>query len=401
VNHVHSIEPRRDAGLNAHIYPSPIRHESRMLKISRTLAGAGIFSRICLIGMAEGAEDVEERERLDDVRQIWRLRTGARRRRGVIGKAMRFAGWWRSVWRALDREQVQCINAHSLSVLPLAVALKFRHRARLIYDTHELETETATSRGLRRVLSKAVERILLPFADETSVVNDAIADWYRGQYRLRRVHVVKNVPYELSVPPSTAASPLRQRLGIDDNHLVFLYQGVIGTGRGIDLLIDAFAGQDADRHLVFMGYGALVGEIISVARERPNVHHLPAVPPEVLPSYTMGADVGLAMIEDVSLSYHYCLPNKLFEYLACGLPVIASDLPCMRDLIETESCGWLASPDSTALAALVRGITREDVERLRPRALGVQRRHSWEREVPSLLAIYRDIPSRPDLSPSR
>jgi glycosyltransferase involved in cell wall biosynthesis len=376
------------AGVNAHLYPSPMRHESRMLKISRSLADAGLFARICLIGISDATDGHEERERLDDTREIWRLPTGIRGRYETIGKAGRMIGWWRSVWRNLSREDVRCINAHSLSVLPLGVLLKFRHRARLIYDTHELETETASSRGIRRRIGRVVERVLLHFVDETCVVNDAIADWYRRQYRLPHVHVVKNVPYRQSTSRSTSPSPLRESLGIADDHLVFLYQGIIGDGRGVDMLIKAFAAQAADRHLVFMGYGARSEDVITAANRHPNVHYLPAVTPDVLSSYTSGADVGLAIIENISLSYYYCLPNKIFEYLASGLPVIATDLPCMRELVESEGCGWLVPQDAEMLARVVRCITHEDVCRLRPRAFSVQSRYAWQLEEPALLAMY-------------
>jgi glycosyltransferase involved in cell wall biosynthesis len=368
-----------------------------MLKISRTIAEAGIFACVCLIGVTDDPEDREERQRIDATREIWRLPTGARRA-GAFAKMLRLLGWYRSTVRALRDQDVRCVNAHSLAVLPLGVWIKLRHRARLVYDTHELETETASSRGPRRKVGKLVEHLCLPFVDEISVVNEAIATWYRAAYHLPRVHVVRNLPYRQSdVLPAVSRSMIRQRLEIPDDHLIFLYQGLIAEGRGIDQLIAAFAGQAEDRHLLFMGYGARTLDVVAAARRFPNVHYLAAVDPDALPAYTAAADVGLAIIENVSLSYYFCLPNKLFEYLAAGLPVIASDLPCMRELIEMEDCGWLVPVDVIPLAELVRRITADDIHRLRPRAIAVQHRYAWQSEESAVLEIYHRLFHRPPL----
>ena len=82
-------------------------------------------------------------------------------------------------------------------------------------------------------------------------------------------------------------------------------------------------------HCIFMGYGALVPKVRQLAATSPNVHLLPAVHPQDVLSFTVGADVGVILVQKVSLSYYYSLGNKFFEYLMAGLPVIASDFPEM------------------------------------------------------------------------
>ena len=377
-------EPRQR--VNAHIYPSPMQHETRILKISGTLAARNTFDRIYLIGMASDGR--EERLTLDEKRSIWRLRGSAVQMRSTIAKAFHILKWSWSVWRALSSESIVCINAHSLSVLPLGVLLKKRHRAILIYDPHELETETASVQGVRRYLAKLTERRLIPYADEVSVVNDAIENWYRREYNLARVHVVKNVPQKYVL--ARRSPGLRRKLGIPSGALVFLYQGVVAAGRGIDIMLNAFTNRDDDKHLVVMGYGPLANRVRAASQQHANIHYHDPVPPEDLLEYTAEADVGLSLIENASLSYYYCLPNKLFEYLSVGLPVIASDLPCMADLIETHQCGWVIPLSGNAVATLISTIDRQRVDQLRSRALSVQAEFNWEREETALMAIYEN-----------
>lgn len=359
-----------------------------MLKISQTLAEHDVFEEICLIGISTSGK--EERVPLGPKRSVWRIPGKRSKPAGTIGKALHILLWSRNVWRALRSARPVCVNAHSLSVLPLGVLLKRIHGAKLVYDTHELETETSASRGLRRYLSKVAERLLIRHVDEVSVVNETIAGWYRDEYGLPRVHVVRNVP-PIRVGLPNRLGSLRKGLGIPSDSLIFLYQGVISDGRGIARLLEVFATGAPDRHVVFMGYGQLEDSVRTASARHSNIHLQPAVPPEQLASFTADADVGLSLIESISLSYYYCLPNKLFEYLSAGLPVIASDLPCMREVILKYRCGWTVSANGTSLATLVSTIGHADVQRLRPNALAVQDDYNWEREVPALLAMYETM----------
>ena len=79
--------------------------------------------------------------------------------------------------------------------------------------------------------------------------------------------------------------------------------------------------------LVFMGYGKLQGSIAEAAASSENVHFQPAVPYQEMLQYTKDADVGLVSVRPICLSYLYCLPNKLFECIQAGVPVLVNDLP--------------------------------------------------------------------------
>ncbi|PKN34770.1 MAG: glycoside hydrolase [Deltaproteobacteria bacterium HGW-Deltaproteobacteria-19] len=375
--------------MNVHVYPTPFRNESRILKITQSLKEAAAFDRIRIMAVWE--EGLAEEEDLDETRRVVRIRRRiGEGRNGTFWKAVRTAEWSWRVRRFLREEGIDCINAHSLSVLPLCVHLKRSKGARLIYDTHELETETAGSTGIRRVLARRVERRLIREADAVIAVNESIASWYRRTYGLNRVWVVKNVPYRPDSAPKKTTM-LRDACGVGENEILFLYQGAMVKDRGIRRLLDVFSRLDGSRHLVCMGFGEDVDLVRNFARKYPNIHYHPAVPPSEVFRYTCGADVGVHLIENTCLNHYYCLPNKIWEYLNAALPVVVSDLPEMARVVDGCGCGWKCGPSDDEALNLIGGITMQDVRGKRERALQARDGFGWHKEERELLDAYRTL----------
>ena len=167
--------------LNIHLYPSPLTHESRILKESQAIASFSDFSCIVLVGAA--GRGLTDAEMLDEGRTTMRFsRDVPAWLPATIGKVLGVAAWSWRVFRCFSTKPVSCINCHSLSTLPLGVALKFRTGAKLVYDPHELETESNGLGGFRRTIAKVVERAFYSLADEVIVVTTpeptAITDAY-------------------------------------------------------------------------------------------------------------------------------------------------------------------------------------------------------------------------------
>ena len=153
--------------VNLHLYPSPMTHESRILKETDAVSSFAVFDRIFLVGtIGAGLPDTES---IGKRREVVRLsRAAPAWLPAFAGKVLGVAGWSMRVFRRFALEPVTCINCHSLSVLPLSVALKWRTGARLVYDTHELETETNGLGGLRKTIAKVLERLLYPLSTKPS-----------------------------------------------------------------------------------------------------------------------------------------------------------------------------------------------------------------------------------------
>ena len=157
--------------LSIHLYPSQLLNESRILREVRTLSRLGLFDRIDLVGM--GGKGLEENEDIGS--QIWVRRLGVRREdAGLIGKVAGALKWSLMAHRKYRKALFACINCHSVTTLPLGCALKWVTGARLIYDGHELETETNGLRGIRKSGTKIVGRALIRYVDYSSFVGRAI-----------------------------------------------------------------------------------------------------------------------------------------------------------------------------------------------------------------------------------
>lgn len=386
--------------MNIHIYPSTFANETRILKIVRSLRRASVFSTILVFALWK--KGLPRYEVLEDGVKVIRIAPiigGGLG--GGLGRVIKVLGWYLGVLWALKGVRVVCFNCHSLPVLPLSVLVKWWKGCVLIYDPHELETETAGLGGLRQGVARIVERSLIGFADAVCVVNRSIADWYASAYRLRNIHVVRNVPNRSRISLGRTGR-LRQAIGLREESLVFLYQGLLAPGRGVDILLDAFSRLPEDRHLVFMGYGELTERIKTVTESHVNIHYLPAVSPDQLQSYTVDADVGISLIENVCLSYRLCLPNKLFEYAACGVPSVVSDFPEMGAFVEEHKCGWRILPDANELVRFVSDLSAEEIALKRNNALRASEVFCWQDEEAMLLSMYhglgfhRPVQTKPD-----
>lgn len=386
-----AAEGTKDA-VNIHIYQSTFVHESRMLKITRSLVQQQVFPRVIIIARHEGG--LPTTEEIDEQRSVRRVATWFPASGSLPIKVAGTLEWLFRVALILLSYRVSCINCHSLMVLPIGVWVKLFKGATLVYDTHELETETAKLRGLRKRLAKWTEWLFIRWADETIVVGDAIADWYQQAYPNQRIHVVRNVPNArtsaIATPSDqTSECHFRRQFAIPAESMIFLYQGALSVGRGIELLLETFSQLPSSHHLVLMGYGSYQPMIEDAARQYGNIHFHQAVKPDQLADYTRCADVGLCLIENICLSYYYSLPNKLFEYLQAGIPVIGSEFPEIQSVIKSTACGWTTPLNVSDLSQLLLGLDRANIEKTADRTSQAAANLCWEREEEKLLAIYR------------
>lgn len=376
--------------INLHIYPSSITHESRMLKETKSIADAQLVNKIYLVGMWK--DGLEEHEQIDVRRHIWRVRPriGSQESSLVI-KTLRYIEWQLRILWHFRNSSVKYVNCHSLPVLPIGVLFKLFLGAALVYDTHELETEIIGVVGIKRVFFKLIEKSFIRFADAVITVNDAIMEWYKNEYGLQNITAVRNIPYQRHEDEISKNNILKTKFCINDDEILFIYQGVLGVGRGIDILLDTFSKVDGKKHLLFMGFGEWEDLIKQYEQAYGNIHFLDAVRSSDVNRYTFGADVGLCLIENLSLSFYLSLPNKLFEYIINGVPVIVSDFPEMRRVIDEADCGWKVAVDKSALYSLVASISKDEIAAKRNNVMQYRKMIGWQNEEKALLNVYRHM----------
>ena len=137
------------------------------------------------------------------------------------------------------------------------------------------------------------------------------------------------------------------------------------------------------------GYGPLEGYVRQRAQESGNIFFHEAVDPDVLLEYTASADYGISFIEDSCLSYRYCLPNKLFEYLMAGIPVVVSNLVDVKALVAREGVGVVAEDNTaTGLQRAVDSVLRMNYSDLAAAARVARKKYCWETQEQVLARIY-------------
>jgi glycosyltransferase involved in cell wall biosynthesis len=204
-------------------------------------------------------------------------------------------------------------------------------------------------------------------------------------------------------PPAETPRRFHAALGLEPSSRIVLYHGGLAPDRGIEQLVAALPSLGPGVHLCLLGYGPL-GPALATASGRPEhggrLHVLPAVPPDELLDWVASADVVAMPIQPSTLNHRLTTPNKLFEAMAVGVPVVASDLPGMAAIVRETGCGVLCDPtDVRALAAALGSIldaTPEERAGYRERALAAAHdTYSWEAQVEVLLAEYGRLTGRP------
>ncbi len=284
------------------------------------------------------------------------------------------------------------VHCHDTLFLPIALIIKWICKSEIIYDAHELESDKA---GQSKLLSKYtlfIEKISWKHIDFLISVSPSIIMWYKEHLGSKESELIMNAPIlNTSVEKERKSNYLRQKFNIPDNKKIFLYLGIISQkGRGVELYLDVFHNKDISSHIVFIGYGEYTHEIKKSAEKYPNIHYHEAVPHNQVVEVSKSADVGLCMLEPVSLSDYYSLPNKLFEYAFSGLYVLACDFPDIRQLVDEFSLGTCSGLSTEEVYKSIKSL--ENKEKLN-KDLNVDRLYplSWSYQSEKLVALYRRV----------
>jgi glycosyltransferase involved in cell wall biosynthesis len=296
------------------------------------------------------------------------------------------------------------VHAHDLVMLPAGVAAARSVGARLIYDAHELEVHRNTRAGVvDKWMRYYLERKNIKRCDATVTVCDSIADHLARAYAIERPVVVMNAPDVEQVIPSDR--DLRSSLKLSKDTPLAVYVGRITIGRGIEQIVEALQ-RLPEFHLALVGTANKPTVDAAVERAAAlglahRLHILAPVPPSEVVSFIGSGDLSLVPIQNVCLSYYYCLPNKLLESAIAGLPVVASDLPELKRFVEISGCGLImdqTDPDDIARAM---SEAYESRDRLRPDAERLQRAeriYGWASQKDKLSALYASFGLLPSQS---
>lgn len=377
------------ASLIAHIYFSGFQHESRAMRAINAILDEQIADQVETL--AYKTDETFSRETVSDRFSIRRYNVDIPLPLPrLIRRGISWLLWTILTVKGLRRRRPVMIHVHALSGLPAAVFAKWASGAKILYNAHDLETERTGWSTAHRLFARALERTFIGQIDGMVTVSNMIADWYVERYGIRRPALVRNIPIEKPgvVPESPDSPSIRKALGIPKDDLLFVYIGAIGPNRGISILNSAFAALPENYHFATLGYGEMEEEMIAASRKYSNIHHHPAIAGDQVTTFIRDADVGICLIEDVSMNHRLTLPNKLFETRHGGLAALVSDLPAIADFIDTYGGGWKVAPDTESVVECVRRIDRKAIDEIMATASPIP---EWVHDKQTLLDETRRV----------
>ncbi len=391
--------------------PSGLRiHRTQDLDLTRTFAGAARAWRRwqgrdqhtgATLPLAADPPVVPAPEH-KGVRPAGTTGAAARVRRRVVDAYMRayqtvrLGRYWVEATAVTRRFGADVVQANDGNTLGPALAVRWLDGTRLVYDSHELwlRRNVRTDRWLAPFVEAVLEWWGVRLADAVLTVSPSIVQWLQEHYHPAATPVlVRNIPVWPGRVPDRSSGRLRELAGLSERHRVLSYCGGITRGRGLEETIGALALLGEDTHLVLLGFGnpAYLSALMGLAERagvRDRVHLVPPVPGPDVPQTLADADAAIVYVRPVALSYRYALPNKLFESIHAGLPIVAADLPDIAAVVRELDLGAVfAGGEPAELAAAIDQVL-SDREHYRESVRRAASSFDWAQEVERLVRAH-------------
>ncbi len=274
-------------------------------------------------------------------------------------------------------------------LLPLISIIARLKKGMLFYDARELFGHLASLQGRSKQQQfwATVEKRFIGFATGVIVTGKMDGEYLSDLYQLRTTILLRNLPMLKEIDSSI---DLREKYSLPKESLLLIQQGVVQIGRGFEPVFKAMK-QLPQTYMIVLGSGELIEEYKTLSLSmglEDRVVWAGRLPQNELLQYTAGGDIGLAVIENISKSYYYALPNKMFEYIMTGVPVIASSFPQMKQIIDEYRVGYCVEPENIesiveAIKQLEKELRGSKVQMQKNLKLASEQLH-WENDFKNL-----------------
>lgn len=237
----------------------------------------------------------------------------------------------------LLRKEISLLVSCDLDTLPANYMVSILRNCTLVYDSHEYFTEVPELQNKKFIKHfwLCIEKFILPKLKFAYTVSESIAKEYSEKYNVK-FSVIRNLPLKMK---KTTIYPLPAYILPKKK---ILYQGAVNIGRGVEVMMDVIKEISRDVVFIIAGEGDLYDQLRKKAEREDitnKVFFTGRIPNEELAGLTIQADMGISLEEDMGKNYRYALPNKLFDYIQAEIPVMVSDLPEMKQIVEKYDIG--------------------------------------------------------------
>jgi len=329
-----------------------------------------------------------------------RMRGAIRRGLEIVAYRRRIGPWSDAVLAAAPDARI--FAGKALVALPVIAAAALARQGAYAYDVADLHVESGRLAHLPRPIKAYLRRRegrWLRDAAALTAATPALADEISRRYNARRPTAILNVrPTWCPDEPAPTSTQLREAAGIADGRPILLYQGAFRVEQGIEELLAALREpslRDRELAVVFLGFGFLEDALRTAAGHDVRISVLAAVPSSELLEWTSGASLAFVGTPPKTINQRLTTPNKLFESLMAGVPVVVAGGTATADLVRTAEIGIIVDPWTPAALAqqLANILDRPDeLDRLRRNAReAALERFNWETEREALVELYEGI----------
>jgi glycosyltransferase involved in cell wall biosynthesis len=265
------------------------------------------------------------------------------------------------------------------------LASKIRSK-KLVFDAHELfpEVPELADRPKTKWIWGNLEKWIFPKLTHSYTVCESISKHYEKKYKIH-MQVVRNVPY----------NHFNQKFSLKldcQNKKIISYQGALNTGRGLEWVFAAMPYIE-NAILVIIGDGDIRVQLEALSKTlkiEEKVVFLGKIAADKLHEYTPSAAIGLCLLENKGLSYYYSLPNRIFDYLQAGVPILATRFPEISTIVETHRTGILIDHyEPLFLAETINNMLKTPFETSHFEAIAKE--FCWEKEEKVLMEVINSI----------
>lgn len=277
------------------------------------------------------------------------------------------------------------------TLLPNYLVHKLKRKP-IIFDSHEYFTETPelVNRPKVQRIWKRIEKTIVPKLKNCITVNKSIAQLFEQEYKVP-FKVVRNIPGK----PGVLEKVSRAALGLPDNKKIIILQGSgINVQRGAEEAVEAMK-YIGNAILLIVGGGDVLPLLKKMVQEMElgeKVKFIPRQTPDKLAAYTACADIGLTIDKDTNINYRYSLPNKLFDYMHAGVPILATPLTEIKNIIEEYQIGmFIENHDPKHIADTIEKMLADEqkLNLFRQNTKIAATELNWENEKKVLVEIFK------------
>lgn len=286
------------------------------------------------------------------------------------------------------------IHCNDVFTILFGWIFKFRGK-KVVYDSHELWKDTQHLQAYNKNLFKlliCLEKTVIKKVNAVITVNDHIAEILKNDHKIKLPTVIRNIANHDQVEHTDI---IRERCGLSVDDKIVLFIGGFTAGRGLDNVVKSCKFVNEKINMIFIGNGYLKEKLINLKDDlklQNRIYFLDSIPQGEVLKYVKSSDLGIIPYENTCLNHYYCLPNKFFQFIQMGKPIVVSDFPELKEKVEKYHLGYIFNPNLPEdIADSINKVFSNKYNIREENMIAFLHDYNWENEKKKLIDLYKGL----------